>query len=110
MFVATDNNAEERMEQSAVEFLLQFLPNDLSDYVSEDNKAFEEERAKWDRDQEEKKRQEAMKMEEKVIDSTSNEVQVIFLKKNNIFSNFFVMFRFGRLLRKNSRTSTLMLT
>lgn len=58
-FILGDGN-EDRMEQSVLEALIQTLPNDLAEYVTQDNRAFEAERSKWDHDQEEKKKQEAV--------------------------------------------------
>lgn len=55
----------EEMEQGDLETLLQSLPNDLAEFVNNDNRVFQLEKEKWHRDQEEKKKQEALdKLEE----------------------------------------------
>ncbi len=48
------------MEQGAVDQLLSSLPNDLAEYVADDNSKFRDERNKWDADQEEKRKRESV--------------------------------------------------
>ena len=48
------------MEQGDLDGLLQTLPNELAEYVSNDNKAFEVEKVKWNQEQEEKRKQEEL--------------------------------------------------
>ncbi len=52
--------AGEKMEQGAVDQLLSSLPNDLAEYVADDNSKFRDERNKWDADQEEKRKRESV--------------------------------------------------
>lgn len=50
-------SAEERMDEGrAIETLLKILPEDLSEFVSNDNDAFRQEIINWDKEQLEKQR------------------------------------------------------
>ena len=83
------------MDQGALESLVQTLPNDLAEYVSEDNRAFDAERIRWDVEQEEKKKQESMaKMDaESSGGDTAGELMVC-LKMGIESSEQHLLFRF----------------
>ncbi len=60
------------MEQGGVDQLINSLPNDLAEYVAEDNKRFRDERARWDLEQEEKKKQDALATAAKAQESQTD--------------------------------------
>ena len=87
------------MEQGDLEGLLQSLPNDLAEFVSEDNNAFREEKTKWDKEAEEKQLQ--LKMEEenakKGADGGNSDVQVGRDQSNTVISalsHFYIVRRY----------------
>lgn len=75
------------MEQGLLESLIASLPNDLAEFVLNDNKAFHLERRKWDEEQERKK-QEAK--QRKQNDEANSELEVTsfnILRSNRFFRN-----------------------
>lgn len=52
---------EEKMDQGELEALAITLPNDLAQYVVDDNNTFQDEIAQWDKDQQAQKLQQLMK-------------------------------------------------
>lgn len=111
LFVLEGDSSMEKMESGAIESLINILPNDLASFVTEDNLLFEKERRKWDIDQENRKKQEAILRECAAGTNTdpNSDVEVrnkqIPAKSSQSTSQFhFTLFRS---FRKSSRTSTL---
>lgn len=99
---------EEKMEQGELEALAITLPQDLAQFVIDDNNAFHDEVIRWDKEQETLKRQDAMatqqEAEQNAVSSatdTNNDVQVEQCNLYAITSHVGISIISNRLSRKS---------
>ena len=79
------------MEEGEIEALALSLPQDLAEHVLKDNVAFRDEIVRWDKEQEERKRQEALLAKQQEAEMTvtdpNNDIQVRFTILSFLFFN-----------------------